>query len=584
VLSQLAWFDEILLAGDPEIQALVSKGRGYDRADQEVLQRRERKAIGDVLQAYRAAADRCQIEISTSPFYHPILPLLCDTNVATEPSPGLHLPTRRFRHPEDVRLQLERSVALHSRLFGRAPAGLWPSEGSVSGEVLEICASMDFRWIASDQQVLSNSIGVPFYRDPSGVQVNGDRLYSFHGFPTASGEIRILFRDHELSDLIGFVYSRMDPEAAAADFLGRIKQSALPLLDQGKIPLVPIILDGENAWEYYPKNGRQFLRTLYGMLSEDSQVECLTVSEALERHPAVEALPRLSPGSWIDANFDIWIGAEEDNQAWDHLSDARDFFSEHQDSASPEQRALALEELLIAEGSDWCWWYGPEHSTANDGDFDALYRSHLSNVYRALNHRPPDALGKPIAVRRREAVSSPPSGIISPSIDGLVTNYFEWIGAGYYNLLQPGGAMHGGAALVREAYFGRNAESVFLRIDLDDGSLETLGGIRFRIVFRTTGQQAITVSFPAGGWGTAVSGEIRREGDAACLPASFGEAVLHKIFEMRVSLEAIGIGLNDPIDFQVSVWENDFPRETFPLEGWLTVPSLIVSPRSEANE
>ncbi|MBI3895183.1 MAG: glycoside hydrolase, partial [Acidobacteria bacterium] len=381
VFSQLSWFDEIFLAEDPGLRALVAKGQRYNRADQQFLERKAQELLQKVFIVYRAASERGQVELSTSPFYHPILPLLCDSNVASQAHPGVRLPRRRFRHPEDARLQLERAIELHRRIFGSTPRGLWPSEGSVSEEMLEICVSLGFRWTATDQRILGNSTGISFYRDPYGALANAERLYAPYCFTTPSGPIQMIFRDQELSDRIGFVYSRIEPHEAAADLLHRIKQSASPLLRQGRNALVPIILDGENAWEYFPRNGRPFLRALYTLLSEDGQVECTTVSEALERQGQTEPLRRLVPGSWISANFDVWIGAEEDNQAWDLLSDARDFFAEQEQAASAEQRALALEEILAAEGSDWNWWYGPEHSTANDPDFDELYRSHLANVY-----------------------------------------------------------------------------------------------------------------------------------------------------------------------------------------------------------
>ncbi len=575
VLSQLAWFDEIFLERDPEIRALVDRCQGYRREDQLLLQRKECEAIGKVLEAYRQAAGRGQIEISTSPFYHPILPLLCDTHVAIEAHPGVRLPNHRFRHPEDARLQLERAIALHSRLFGIVPRGLWPSEGSVSEEVLQICASLGFRWVATDQQVLSNSTGVPFYRDASGAMVNAERFYTPYRFSTSPGEVRMLFRDHELSDLIGFVYSGMPAETAAADFVRRIKQSARPVLSQGKSALVPVILDGENCWEYYPQSGRRFLRALYRMLSDDREIECVTVSEALERHGRAEALPHLAAGSWINGNFDIWIGAEEDNQSWDHLSAARNFFAEREKTASPEKRELALEELLVAEGSDWNWWYGPEHSSANDADFDALYRSHLSNVYRALNERPPDALGQPIAVLRQQAISTPPAGPISPAIDGIITNYFEWMGAGFYSPQLAGGTMHGRAPMMRELYHGRDAGNFYLRIDLNCATPEEFARTKFRIAFRPGTGCAFIVSFVQREVATADSCELRREGDTGILRSALGQAALGKIFELRLRLDAIGAASDGAFEFQVTLWENEYPLETFPLEGWLTVPAAV---------
>ena len=572
VLSQLAWMDEMVLSQDREMQALVAKGQGYDYEDQTLLRKKQLQFLQNIFPAYRSAAERGQIEISTSPFYHPILPLLCDTTVATEAHPWVRLPQRRFRHPEDARLQLERALELHRRLFGKAPQGLWPSEGSVSEEVLQICSSLGFRWLATDQRVLGNSIGVSFQGSTSDSLSNADRLYVPYSFSTPSGPVRMLFRDHHLSDQIGFVYSHLEPKTAAADFLGRIKQRAFPLVRDGKNAIVPVILDGENAWEYFAESGRPFLRALYAMLSEDPLLECVTVSEALERHGPAEELPRIAPGSWINANFDIWIGAEEDNQAWDHLSDARDFFAAHEKTASPAQRALALEEILVAEGSDWNWWYGPEHSTANDPDFDALYRSHLANVYRALGYRPPEALAQPIARLRHRVTSILPEAALFPRIDGVVSNYFEWMGAGLYSPIQRAAAMHGQPTLLRQLYYGRDAENFYLRVDFHDPAGGSPDNIKLRIGFRGAASPAVIVSFARPGPEKAIACEIRPEEGVLALAAPLAEAALGRILEIRLSLRAMGLGTELPFDFQVTVWQNNLPIETLPLEGWLAVP------------
>ena len=574
VLSQLAWFDEMFLERDKDLQRLVEKAQGYTFADQQLVERKQRQAIQAVLQGYRSAAERGQIEISTSPFYHPILPLLCDTNVASQPHPGVRLPNRRFRHPEDARMQLERALDLHRRLFGMTPVGLWPSEGSVSEEVLDICASLGLRWVASDQQVLSNSTGVPFYRDGNGVLVNAAALYRPYALATAHGPVQMLFRDHELSDLIGFVYSRMQPEDAARDLVSRIKRSALPLIYQGMSPLVPIILDGENAWEYYRLNGRPFLRELYRLFSEDPQLECVSVREGIERHGRPEPLGRLAAGSWINANFDIWIGAEEDNRAWDLLSDAHDFYSANERNATLEQSTLAREELLIAEGSDWCWWYGPEHSTANDRDFDALYRSHLANVYRALGHAPPDVLSQPIARLQQGGMMIAPTAAITPKIDGMVTNYFEWMGAGYYSPLQVGTTMHGTTPLLREARYGRDSANFYLRLDFSDPALAGGRKLKYRIGFNNSHSRAMTLAILQATSTAPVVCELRRDKDGVVLPEKSAQAALSKILELRLSFAEIGVGSDDPFDFQVTVWEDDYPRETFPVEGWISVPPV----------
>ncbi|HWP84335.1 MAG TPA: glycoside hydrolase family 57 protein [Terriglobia bacterium] len=573
VLSQLAWSDELFLANDPEIAALVEKQQGYSLADQQLLYRKQAAFLQGILPAYRRAAERGQIEISTSPFYHPILPLLCDNYIATEAHPWVPLPRRRFRHPEDARLQLERAVVLHERLFGRTPQGVWPSEGAVSEEVLRLCASLGFRWIATDQRILTHSTSVPFHRDASGAMQNADRLYAPYRFATPGGPIDVLFRDQELSDLIGFVYSRMEAEAAAADLLRRILASAQPALARGRPALLPIILDGENAWEHFPFNGRPFLRALYRRLSAEPSIECVTVSQGLARYGEPFPLTRLAPGSWINGNFDIWIGSPEDNQAWDLLAEARDCFEAAQAQVSAEQRALAQEELLIAEGSDWCWWYGPENSTANDPDFDELYRTHLANAYRALGQRPPETLSQPIAKVRVAVISTPPDVALSPRIDGRVSSYFEWMGAGHYRPLTRATTMHGEPPALRELFFGRNAERFFLRIEFCKDPAETMKTVSLRLRIRNSSDRIreLEVSCAPDGGQSGLHCQIR---SASGPPPNgpVGQAVLGKILEVEVCLPALDLPAAQPFEFQVSAWREQLPLETLPVAGWLAVP------------
>jgi hypothetical protein len=457
-------------------------------------------------------------------------------------------------------------------MFSQTPEGVWPSEGSVSEEVLRLAASMGFRWIATDQRVLTNSTGVHFYRDAAGAMINAERLYTAYRFATPSGPIHILFRDQELSDLIGFVYSRMEPEAAAADLVRRILQSAQPLLAQGRNVLLPVILDGENAWEHFVLNGRPFLRALYRRLSEEPRIECVTISEALERHGETQPLARLAPGSWINANFDIWLGSEEDNEAWDLLAATREFFASHEAGVAPQARALALEELLVAEGSDWCWWYGPEHSTANDPDFDALYRTHLANVYRALGHRPPDSFSQPIARLRYDVVSALPASPVSPQIDGKISSYFEWMGAGLYSPVTRASTMHGQPPLLRELHYGRDAENFFLRIDFFDEAPKLLDKDYFRLSIRKDDRSlGLLVSLSRSPEGK-VSCAVRPERELSETALLQSQAALERIFELQLKLAALGVPSDQPFEFQVSLWRENLPLESLPLDGWLTVP------------
>src|SRR5258706_13061810 len=326
VLSQVAWFDEFFLA-EPEIAALVRKGRDYSRAEQQSVFEKQREFMARVLPAYRSAAERGLIEISASPFYHPILPLLCDTNVGAVSSPGLPLPGKRFRHPEDARAQLERGLELHRGLFGKPPRGVWPSEGSVSDEAIAIAHELGVEWMATDEGVLGRSLATYFQRDSEQrlAPAAATKLYDIYRYEHEGAAMNMVFRDHALSDLVGFVYSGMPAAEAAHDLIRRIKESAHK--SEKKDPVVSIILDGENAWEYYPRSGREFLRRLYDELAHDGEIEAVTGTEAIARHTQFAPLRGVAPGSWINANFNVWIGAPEDNRSWELLADAGEVFS-----------------------------------------------------------------------------------------------------------------------------------------------------------------------------------------------------------------------------------------------------------------
>jgi alpha-amylase/alpha-mannosidase (GH57 family) len=546
--SQLAWFDEEFQSHDPEVAEWVRRGRNFTVADQRRMGEKQREIVGMVLPEYRKLAASGQIEISTTPYYHPILPLLCDSNIAGVSHPGVPLPPR-FRYPQDARRQLALAREYVTRNFGKAPVGLWPSEGSVSDEAFTIAAELGFQWAATDSGVLNRTLG-------RGVPVEG--LYRPYEWRQESRRLGVLFRDHYLSDLIGFVYSKMDAHAAAGDFLNRIRENCSGILGAGRDALVPIILDGENAWEYYDRNGREFLRELYRRISNDGSMQAVTVGEALKLLPP-EPLSHIFPGSWINANFDVWIGAEEDNQAWTQLLRARETFDDAT-TVAEEQRRLAMEELLIAEGSDWCWWYGPEHDSANRVEFDQLYRSHLANVYRFLNLTPPEELSRPILRTAVPEVSIEPSGPISPVIDGQVTSYFEWIGAGTYRVDERSGSMHGKKVVVKEVHFGSDGRNLFLRLDFHPGREQELAGSEVRFVVQPLdggGESRLVIGLAAEG--------IQTPDGVEC---AFG-----RVMEARIPLAAVRIPDQAGVRFQFSLWQGGLPLEAIPQQGWLRMPT-----------
>jgi alpha-amylase/alpha-mannosidase (GH57 family) len=548
VLSQLAWFDEEIQEHDEGVRGLIEKGRDFTLDDQALMGRKQVEIIGMVIPEYKKLAATGQIEISTTPFYHPILPLLCDSNIASVSHPGVPLP-HRFRYPQDAREQLHRARTYIEDTFGVAPIGLWPSEGSVSDEVFDIASALGFQWAGTDNGILDHTLG-----QHAGLE----GMYRTWRWEQRGRSMGVIFRDHMLSDLVGFVYSGMGAADAANDLLRRIRDNCSGIVSKGRDALVPIILDGENAWEYYDRNGRPFFRELYGRISNDPLFECVTVSEAFAR-VAPATVDHIFPGSWINANFDVWIGADEDNRAWEFLLAARKAFDAAPPNLPDTNRKLAYEELLIAEGSDWCWWYGPEHDTANRVEFDELYRAHLANVYAALNLTAPEELSRPIIQVREDAVTTQPTARIHPKIDGLTSSYFEWMGAGQYEVSRRGGSMHGKRFVFSQIRFGIDGEKLYLRVDFAPGADDILksGEVRCTLHLGET-EQRTSIRL------ANLRDPARLEPSGDCV-----EWAANSILEIAIQLEkSYAAG---PLGIALSAWKDGLPVDAVPQQGWLTM-------------
>jgi hypothetical protein len=422
-----------------------------------------------------------------------------------------------------------------------------------------------------------------------------ERLYAPYLYQKGDTQVHVVFRDHTLSDLIGFVYSGMPARDAASHFVRSIKQSAEPVLRQGKDALVSVILDGENAWEFYPRSGREFLRRLYDSLQKDPAIEAVTVSEGIERHRQAPSLHNLVPGSWINANFDVWIGAPEDNKSWDYLAAARAFYTQASPMAAAEKRQLAFEEILIAEGSDWNWWYGPEHHSANDRDFDELYRKHLSNVYQTLGAAPPIYLAQPIAGGAARPTFAPQTAYIHPRVHADFTRYFDWIGAAMYTADRHAGAMHGKVFLVDSIYAGIDEDNLYGRLDFNGGIPK--GTFDVVVASERVGEaDQLLDSGPGGGRkprartvpppslrldvhveAGAISGWSLHPVDG---PELAGSSVpdnntvlvnLFKNFVFQIPLAVLGAGSGHALRLRFSVWRDHLPLDALPLEGTLDV-------------
>ncbi len=457
VWSNLAWVDPLFENEEP-IRSLKAKGRHFTEDEKQSLLKWQIELIKKIIPTYQKLFSEDKIDISFTPYYHPILPLLCDTDSAKEALPGITLPEKRFVHPEDAEKQIAMSMERFESLFGHPMKGMWPSEGSISEEVAQLCINKGIKWIATDEEILFNSL------KKSGLPIENNPLHTVYEY--GSG-LKLFFRDHALSDRIGFVYSSWDADKAVDDFLMHLKNIGKMLQKHNDNTVIPVILDGENAWEYYPNDGMDFLRKLYGKLAEDKDIQTVTMTEAAE-NITPRKLPKLFSGSWINHNFRIWIGHPEDNKAWDLLSNTRDTLEgvqENNPDISSESIKDAWKQIYIAEGSDWCWWYGDEHRGDYNGEFDKIFRQHLIAVYQLLDLEIPLELYTPIY--RKQAITHivQPDALIKPKIDGRMTHFYEWAGAGSFDCVEAGNTMHRADQIVKKIHFGYSHDNFYIRLD-----------------------------------------------------------------------------------------------------------------------
>ncbi|MBU0605195.1 MAG: glycoside hydrolase [Candidatus Omnitrophica bacterium] len=402
VLFNLAWFHSISIDDDTQLNDLIRKGKNYNEGDKEYVVIKQKEIMSQILPLYRRLQDEGRIEITTTPFYHPILPLICDTSVAKISLPHSPLP-KKYSHPEDAEWQVEAAIKYHTEQFGAPPRGMWPSEGSVSDQMLDILTKKGIDWVATDEDILFNSLSL-YDKNYKG-QTEFDRriIYRPYTYKVDSRRITMIFRDKNLSDIISFNYHSWDQDEAARDLINHCNNVGERMRRDNDRGLLTIVMDGENAWEYFDDNGRLFFETLYAGLDKQELIGSTTVSDFLELESSKRSITKVFPGSWINHNFDIWIGQEQDNMSWDYLNRVRKdlvkFTKEAEDDPGVDgvSIASAWRELYIAEGSDWNWWYTGKAHTGKENPFDKLYRTHLKNIYRLLKKPIPDFLKISIA-------------------------------------------------------------------------------------------------------------------------------------------------------------------------------------------
>jgi alpha-amylase/alpha-mannosidase (GH57 family) len=463
VWFHLAWADPSYAAEEP-IRSLLAKGRGFTEREKESLLAWGQALAGTVIPAYREAVVAGQVELATSAHYHPILPLLVDSDAPRDVSPLLPLPSPPFRAPEDAEAQLRSARASHTRRFGAVPRGTWPPEGAVSEAALALIRAQGFTWAASDESVLARALA---FKDGDSRDWPAGR-YRPYRVETPSGPLLMVFRDRTLSDRIGFVYQRWDPVEAADDFVEQIRSAAANAKGD-RAALVTVILDGENAWEGYEEDGRPFLAALYERLEAHPSIEAVTVTEALERMAPIESLPKIPVGSWIRDDLAIWIGHPEKNAAWDALREIRELLRVRGAEAPP----AAWEALYAAEGSDWFWWYGDDHESDQKGIFDALFRGHLEQAVTALGLPPPEFLRRSLLGRGDDAAAEAALSWLAGEGEGAMHRTSGLLAAARFSAgdgalrarigIAPGASRKGAALVIR---FGEDG-ALAARLPLD---------------------------------------------------------------------------------------------------------------------
>ena len=558
VVSKLAWCDRDWQRRDPVLKALVDKGRDYGEEDKRVLAEREQALLRAVLPAYRRAAERGQVELSTSPYYHPILPLLCDVAAHHEARPGAPLPAP-YRHPEDAADQIRRALDRHESAFGARPAGMWPPEAAVSEAALAEMARAGVRWTASDEGVLERSLDRALHRDSGGTAYPMELLYRPWRRQFEAREVAVLFRDRALSDLIAFSYGGVDPEQAAADLLERLRRVGRQWQARGLEgpPVVGIMMDGENAWEHFADGGRVFLRCFYEGLQADESLSPVTVGEALAEAPATD-LPRVFAGSWIGSDLSAWVGQAEDRRAWGLLGEARQALERSAGHVPPESLERAWEAFRSACGSDWFWWYGSELPAENAFEFDQLFRRSLQAVYRELGLLPPERLGEsPAPAGPGRTSHSHPTGRLQPVLDGQLTTPDEWLGAGVYRAaagLPP--------PAVTAVHFGPSGEQLAVLIETSGPALRFLERYQAGLVF----PGPTTVRFrvvPAGGGCRLVREERAGMGWWVKLPSRARSAAA-SVIEASIPLSELRPAPGQKLDFKVVVLDGQAEAEQHP--------------------
>ncbi len=551
VLFLLSWCGNAIRQKSRLISSLIIKNSGFVEDEKHALLLELFDFVRQIIPYYKSLQEGRQIEIFSTPFYHPILPLLIDKNSAIEALPSVVLPKYMTSFKEEANVHVASTMELCSDVFGVAPKGFWPAEGSVSMDALKMLSKNGVSYCAADEDVIFKKLG----------DTNRHNIYKKYSLKLEDKDFGIFFRDKQLSDLIGFTYSGWDGAEAAVDFVARLRAI---YDDCGFEPVVPIVLDGENAWEFYENNAYGFFAYLYELIGHSDWIECVTGEELFDAsgRGSEMKIDNIKAGSWIYGTFSTWIGQNEKNRAWELLSMTKDFATVNMSSLPADVAQIVQKELMIAEGSDWFWWYGDDHYTPLADRFDELFRKHLINVYDIFGETPPQEILQPIISKSKSPYTSKPMSYITPTIDGKISSYFEWMGAGVVELGFEFTAMDSSGFSLKKLLYGFDENYLYFSIF---GDFAQLKDSNYDIGIQIVSNSKIHMKVPIL---SDLSGFTRHLANSEEIAF---EAKLGELFEMRIAKAVLDAGGLANIDVVFEVYKNKKLIERAPLYSMLNI-------------
>ncbi len=454
ILFMLAWCGNFLRQNNPLVKSCLSRERGFEQKDKLPLLQTLQAFVATIIPFYADLQDKGIISVATTPYNHPILPLLLDMNNARYANVHTPLPDAPLSLREDAIKQVSQAIDLYQENFGCLPKGFWPAEGAVDEESIGIYRDMGINWIATDEAILFKSLG------------SEERSHLYHAYEHQG--VSMGFRDHGLSDLIGFNYRFKPADEAVEHFMRSLEHISKEQEDA----TVFVILDGENAWEFYPDNAYGFFTSLYEAIGGSTWCQSVTMDE-VNALPNKPTLDHIAPGSWIHGDFNTWSGHYEKNRAWELIYLSKRETSEALEHADEITKKVVEHHFLAAECSDWFWWYGDDHVTEFGVEFDALFRSHLIAIYQLLSLAPPAVLFKPILTQHEhEPFMSEPRAFVYPHKGSEHVPFFSWVDGGMIDETKLFSTMDRVRGPIEKIFYGHNESFVELAFCGDIPALE----------------------------------------------------------------------------------------------------------------